>query len=288
MTKAFCPGHVSCVFQPLSSLNPLATGSRGMGIRLNLGANVTVESRYDREVNITIDGSVSIAEVTRLMVELLSPAKGYDITIENDLPVSQGFGMSAAGAVAAAVCIAHIEGKTRQQAFEAAHVAEVKAGGGLGDVPAIVGGSRFPVRTIPGLPPYGRVEHLFSSSDPLTVFTIGSAIKTPTILGDPVAVGRIREASESAIVGFTAEPSLDMLFKVSNDFSEGAELETPAMKRTLDRLRVNGFRAGMCMLGNSVFTDASRSEVYSLFGRGHVRAYECTPTNREIKITRKG
>lgn len=287
MTGAFCPGHVSCVFQPCSSINPLSTGSRGIGIRLNLGSHVKVEPRDDGEVNIRIDGLASVAPVTRMMAELLSPSKGYDIVIENDLPVSQGFGMSASGALAAAVAIAHIDGKTRQQAFEAAHIAEVKAGGGLGDVPAIVGGSRFPIRTVPGLPPRGRVEHLLSSEDPLTVFTMGAPIKTPSVLGDPEAVRRIRAASERSLEEFLAEPSVDMLFKVSNDFSEGAELETPAMKRALDKLRVNGFRAGMCMLGNSVFTDAPRSDVFSLFGRGHVRAYECTPTKREIIVTRK-
>lgn len=259
-----------------------------MGIRLDRGACVTVEPRDDDVLNVLMDGREVEAEVTCHAVRLLSPSKGYDITIDNDLPVSQGFGMSAAGATATSICIAHLEGKTRQQAFEAAHVAEVKKGGGLGDVPAIVGGSRFPVRTIPGIPPYGRVEQMMSSKNPLTVFTIGPPVKTPSVLSDADAVRRIRVASESAFAEFLQNPSIDTLFKVSNDFSEGAELETPAIKRILDKLRLNGFKAGMCMLGNSVFTDASRSDVYSMFGRGHVRAYDCLPTNREIKIIQKG
>lgn len=288
MIRAFCPGHVSCVFQPFSSLNPLSTGSRGLGIRLDLGSSVSVEPRDDDVLNVVMDGKEVEAEVTCHAVRLLSPLKGYDISIDNDLPVSQGFGMSAAGATATSVCIAHLEGKTRQQAFEAAHIAEVKKGGGLGDVPAIVGGSRFPVRTIPGLPPYGRVEQMMTSRSPLTVFTIGPPVKTTSVLSDVDAIRRIRAASESSMEEFIQNPSVDMLFKASNDFSESAELETPAIKRVLDKLRLNGFKAGMCMLGNSVFTDASRKDVYSMFGRGHVRAYECLPTNREIKITQKG
>ena len=47
MISSFCPGHVSCVFQPITSFDAMATGSRGIGIRLNKGATATVEERDD-------------------------------------------------------------------------------------------------------------------------------------------------------------------------------------------------------------------------------------------------
>ena len=67
MISSFCPGHVSCVFQPITSFDAMATGSRGIGIRLNKGATATVEERDDGVVNIYLDGTQAIAHITRMV-----------------------------------------------------------------------------------------------------------------------------------------------------------------------------------------------------------------------------
>ena len=54
----------------------------------------------------------------------------------------------------------------------------------------------------------------------------------------------------------------------------------------MDRLKSKGYRAGMCMLGNSIFTDAPEREVWALFGRGHVRTFKCASSRKEIIIHR--
>lgn len=149
---AFCPGHVSCVFQPVESQDIIRTGSRGIGIRLNVGAHAHVTPRDDGVVAVRMDGEAADAPVTRMAAGILAPGEGFDIAVENDLPVSQGFGMSAAGALAASLCIADIVGLPRETAFVAVHEAEVRAGGGLGDVSAIVSGAGVPIRTVAGLP----------------------------------------------------------------------------------------------------------------------------------------
>ena len=73
MVRAFCPGHVSCIFQPVSSYDVIGTGSRGVGIRLSLGAEAEVVPRDDGEVVITMDGSPSEAPVTRDVVGSMAP-----------------------------------------------------------------------------------------------------------------------------------------------------------------------------------------------------------------------
>ena len=103
MTKAFCPGHITCFFHPVRTNDVLTTGSRGVGIRISRGATVTLEERSDARVEIVMDGVSSEAKVTRKVLELIRPGEGFDVTIENGLPVSQGFGMSAAGAIAVAI-----------------------------------------------------------------------------------------------------------------------------------------------------------------------------------------
>jgi hypothetical protein len=45
-------------------------------------------------------------------------------------------------------------------------------------------------------------------------------------------------------------------------------LETGYVKMARRQLAANGYRSGMCMLGNSVFTDASVEEARSILGPG--------------------
>lgn len=282
MISAFCPGHVSCVFQPMTSLDAMSAGSRGIGIRLNKGCTATVEPRDDSVVNIYLDGSMSVAHITRMAVEKLAPGKGFDIRIVNDLPVSQGFGMSAAGAIAAGLCVADLMGLSRSDAFIAAHAAEVMGGGGLGDVAAIVAGSDIPVRTVPGIPPFGKVVNAGFRMEKLTLGVIGGELRTESVLGDPEALRKVRDAAIGCMDMFMQDPSQDMLFEASNRFSSESGLESPAIRRTIQRLRDRGYRAGMCMLGNSVFTDAPESELWSILGRGHVRTFRCQSSRKEV------
>lgn len=287
-TSAFCPGHVSCVFQPLNSLDALSTGSRGIGIRLNKGAHATVTERDDDVVNIYLDGVQSIAHITRMAAQELAPGRGFDIRIDNDLPVSQGFGMSAAGAISSALCIADIVGQPRTRAFMAAHVAEVRGGGGLGDVAAIVAGRDVPVRTVPGFPPYGKVESAGLRVPTLTLAVIGTDMKTESVLGDPRMMKMIRSAGDEAMEAFLQDPTMDRLYEVSNSFSSEAGLESPAIRRAIERLAAKGFRAGMCMLGNSIFTDAPEDAVHKALGWGNVRTFRCASSSKEILVTRRG
>lgn len=286
MASAFCPGHVSCIFQPITSYDAMCSGSRGVGIRLNLGSRATVEPRDDHTVNIWLDGQQSIAHITRMAAEELAPGMGLDIRIENDLPVSQGFGMSASGAIAASLCIAEMTGQSRTRAFEAAHAAEVKGGGGLGDVSAIVAGRDVPVRTVAGFPPHGTVVSADFSFKHLTLIVLGPKMETDSILGDSRRLCAIREASVAAMNGFLEDPTYDNLFEMSNRFSSDSGLESPAIRRVISGLNSKGFRAGMCMLGNSIYTDAPEEVVWALLGRGHARTFSCSSSPKEIIINR--
>lgn len=288
MVTAFCPGHVSCIFQPVSSYDVMGTGSRGVGIRLSVGSHAAVEPRDDGVVNIWLDGQQAIAHITRMAAEDLAPGMGFDIRIRNDVPVSQGFGMSASGAIASSLCIAEITGQSRTRAFEAAHVAEVRGGGGLGDVSAIVGGRDVPVRTVAGFPPYGAVVSAGFRFPRLTLIVLGQQLQTDSVLGDEAAVRRIRDASSATMDAFLADPTYDNLFEQSNAFSSQSGLESPAIRRAVEGLKARGFGAGMCMLGNSVFTDAPEEVVWAVLGRGRARTYACSSSSKEAMLTRRG
>ena len=273
MSTYFCPGHVTCFFQPVRTRDIRSTGSRGAGLRLNLGSRVTLAERDDGEVNITMDGVPSEAPVTRCMLRHAAPGRGFDVTVDNDLPVGQGFGMSASGAIAAAMCVCELLGKSEEDAFLLAHQAEVEQGGGLGDVAAIQCLGHQPVRVDPGMSPYGKVVSTQLEFDSLTLAVIGGELSTASVINDSVMQRKLAEAGSKAVDEFLSDPTTDNLFRLSRRFSREIGMETSRMKEILDVLNEKG-RAGMCMLGHSIFTDVPAEKVTEMFE--DVEVFECS------------
>ena len=265
MITAFCPGHITCFFHPVRSYDPMSAGSRGVGIKLSKGAKVTVEERRDDRIITIMDGQECDCRITKSAIREIDPVRGYDVTIENDLPVGQGFGMSAAGAIAAALCACEAAGKDTEEAFGAAHRSEIAGGGGYGDVSGIVCRSHIPIRSVAGLPPFGKVLNSGLKMS-VTVAVLGTPLNTGDTLSNESTVSRIQEYGSRMVTEFIEKPSIDLLFRFSEEFSSSIGLETDEMKDALSKLREHG-RAGMCMLGHSIFTDLSLAETKDILGK---------------------
>jgi pantoate kinase len=283
MTKAFCPGHITCFFSPELTNDVLTSGSLGAGIRLDKGVTVTAEERRDIEIRITMDGAECNAPVSRRVAEIMVPGRGFDIIIENDLPVSQGFGMSAAGAVAAGLCISCITGAEEFNAYKAAHTAELENKSGMGDVAGIMGG-RQPVRVKSGIPPFGRVTDTGIEMK-VTVAVLGPPLRTGSVLNDSTTMHRIQKIGERCVRDYMDRPSEAYLYDLSSSFSENIGLETADVREALSLLRKNN-RASMCMLGNSIFTDACADSVRKILG-SDTEVIECVSCAEGPKIIRK-
>jgi len=282
MTKAFCPGHITCFFVPVRTDDILMTGSLGSGIRLNKGVTVTLEERCDNNIKITMDGKECDASISESTVRKLAPGRGFDMTIENDLPISQGMGTSAAGAIAAGLCVSSLIGLEEHDAYRAAHIAEIENGGGLGDVAGMIGGYQT-IRVKAGLPPFGRVIDTELSLK-LTVAVSGKGMSTDSVLSDAEKVKRITNAGMRCVSEYSVMRSEDALYKLSSQFSNSAGLETDEVKQALSLLRKD-HRASMCMLGNSIFTDADEKQTREILG-DDVTLIQCS-TGEGPRIIRK-
>ena len=281
--RAFCPGHITCFFHPVRTGDMITTGSRGVGVKLAQGTYVTMEERSDDKLVITMDGESSECPVTEIAVRNLSK-RGFDIMIENDLPVGQGFGMSASGAIASALCAAEFEGRTEEEALISAHEADIIGGGGLGNVSAITGRCHFPVRAKAGLPPYGSVIDPGLKGMDLTVIVLDGPLRTGDTLSDPDVADRLSRYGSKCVDSFIDDPSKETLFSLSKDFSNDMCLETSLMKEAMSKLRKEG-NAGMCMLGHSIFTDLRKENVIELLG--DVKAFQCSSTDSMPRIIRR-
>ena len=259
---AFCPGHITGFFQICEHEEPLRSGSRGAGICINLGATSTVVSNKGGtgDIEVYINGEKNDAPVTKQALAQMTFGRDIDLSVETvlDLPMGQGFGMSAAGALSAALATTEILEEPFQTALEAAHEAEVLHRTGLGDVAALSkGGITF--RRIEGVPPYGRVERMKGDIE-LVLATVGPPISTPTILLNPDLRERINLIGKECIAGLGMSPTLASFFRLSKEFAMRTGLATRRVEEVLTEIEYLG-PSSMVMLGNSVFASGDTDEL---------------------------
>jgi len=252
---AFAPGHISAFFEPIfKPRNAERTGSRGAGICVSLGAtsSVTIFPALKQTVTVRINNSSSPAPVTTTALSNLLEDLVVSVNVHTtlELPVSQGFGMSAAGALSACLAAGHLLNMPKECAVKAAHHAEVQHRTGLGDVISSSFGG-IEIRREPGLPPWGLLEHIPGSFD-LVLCVIGKKMMTTTILSDQKKIDDIATIGRYCTKKLLENPSIEHLLSLSQEFTRKTSLASDSVVRAIDAVKPYG-KASMCMLGNSVF-----------------------------------
>jgi pantoate kinase len=167
-----------------------------------------------------------------------------------DLPVSQGFGMSAAGALSTTLALADLLNLPRENAIKAAHYAEVQLHTGLGDVIASSFGG-IEIRRKAGLPPWGILEHIPGNYD-IVLCVIGEKIETKKILTDSTKVREIASYGRYCTKKLLEKPSLEQLFSLAWEFTRKIDIADKTVLQAIEKANTHGM-ASMCMLGNSVY-----------------------------------
>lgn len=263
---AFAPGHVTGVFLPrTSSPDPLQNGSVGAGVVLDLGARAWARATPAPPgvgtLSLRERGQPVRLPITERAVRGVPGAVDHHLVVDlvHELPVSQGLSMSAAGSLACALAVASAVGAPEAEAFAAAHRAELALHGGLGGVPAILGGG-LEVRRTPGLPPYGRIERT-----PLNVgfflATTGAPLPSPPLLSDPAFLDRVRLAAERGADELGPPPvKWEDALATFELFTDTLGLAPPALRKVIDELRAQGVRCAQAMLGNTLLVWARDTE----------------------------
>lgn len=144
--------HLTLLFSIEDSSNdPLFQGSLGVGICLEDGVEAFAkgeEGRYGLEVDFV--KGIGDLKLYEEVLEYLSKDLpdvldlSWELKIKLELPTSQGFGMSASGAIAAAEAFQRAIGipyeECRRRAFLIAHLVERNRSTGLGDTTALSAG----------------------------------------------------------------------------------------------------------------------------------------------------
>ncbi len=253
--RAFAPGHLTGIFRAAGddAPDPRARGSIGVGLVLELGARA--EARWEpgprRSIAVRSRDGAPLPITQEAVRRLVGDRRGrMRVDLHHELPIGQGFGMSAAGTLAAALAVSRAIGAPRRRAIEVAHLAELDGGGGLGGVAAILGGG-LEIRRRPGVPPWGRIDHRPGPAR-IWVALAGRGMATPPLLSDPDQMHRVLAAS-SRLPALLRAPSIAGFARASERFTDRLGLAPPPLRAALRRLRRSGAWAAQSMFGASLF-----------------------------------
>jgi len=168
MGRGECGSHVTLIFTVNDEDEELINqGSLGAGLCLEHGVETIargIEGPFKLNIKfIEGDGDRLLYERTlELLSEQLIGVKEYtwDLAVKLKLPLSQGFGMSAAGSISAAMGFQRALGEPHEESlrrsFAIAHRVERELSTGLGDVTALAAGG-IERRTRAGSPFSGKL-----------------------------------------------------------------------------------------------------------------------------------
>ena len=279
--KAHVGGHVTLIFSVQdSSEELLEQGSRGAGMSLDIGVNIEAQGRPGSG-KLSIDGNAPSSQLHNIVLEELTEfhpeasEHDWDLSHFTELPTSQGFGLSAAGALATALALQRAlgidENKARHQAIHIAHRVERRLSGGLGDVAALYAGG-VELRLEPGCPPLsenmggsGAVISWFEEIPVVLIWRKTSSQHTSNYIDDGNWKLAIRAAGEHCLFGlregiWDSSRWQEILIK-SADFADRSGLLRDSDRLDLLHMVGSAFAASgiadgtvvarLCMLGES-------------------------------------
>ena len=284
--EAFAPAHVTGVFRPaVDARDPRARGSVGAGIVLECGVRAVAEFRPGPRRRIRVSSRLGIPlPISEEVAHRLrpNPTGTLSVHLVHELPVGQGFGMSAAGATATALAVGAISGRPRPRVIEVAHLADLFGGGGLGGVASIVGGGGLEFRSRSGIPPFGRTVHRELSGS-VILGVAGGPLPSPRLLRDRGFLRRVATAS-NGLDDLLQQPGVAGFFDLSERFTDRLGLAPAPLVRVLRGLRRRGASAAQAMFGRSFFARVAsvrqRTQVLQWLAAARVPAVELAPARR--------
>ncbi len=261
----------------------------GAGLVLEAGVLASAEWRPSTRTRIRLHSDVArplpISEDVARRLLAHRPGE-LRVELRHELPIGQGFGMSAAGALATALAVASATGASRQHALEVAHLADLYGGGGLGGVSAILEGG-LEIRDQPGVPLWGRVRH-FPASGAVFLIVAGAAMPSPALLHDPRFLRRVEQAARPGLTRLRHRLSLSSFLQEAERFTDTLRLGPSRVLRRAHALRSPDTRVAQAMFGRSLFamarTGPARSALVRQLTRLGLRAAEVPISHRGARL----
>ncbi|MFX1285541.1 MAG: pantoate kinase [Promethearchaeota archaeon] len=252
--------HLTGIFEISDeSSNLLYQGSRGAGLSINRGVTTTVRRAKSSNVEIFFDGMKKTeleAAVTSRVLEILLPDKrqsNLSIFHNFEVPLSSGYGASAASAVGTAFALNDLLelNLPELELFQVAHKAEVLTKTGLGDVIGLYQGG-LEIRLKEGAPGIGQTMSLKSTGEWKVATAHLGTLSTSEVLSNPQKRKAVNDAGRELISELISHPYFHNFIELSTAFTEKANLLTPQLREHIKNLP-QGVIGSQIMLGESIF-----------------------------------
>ncbi len=267
-------GHLTGIFEIKdSSENTLEKGSLGAGLSITRGVRTSISYNEHPSVDIYFNDEKIHSPyfaVTMKVIELLVPANDrihFQINHNFEVPLSTGYGASAAGALGCAFSINdYLElDKSKIELFQIAHQAEVLLKSGLGDIIGLFQGG-LEIRTKEGAPGYGKTTAFHNEKDwKLATISFGS-LSTADILSDPRKRQLINASGHKMVQQLIKNPTYSEFIHLTKKFTRSASLMSLNLQEFITTIP-EGIEASQIMLGDSLFLFFQEDEVLEDFAR---------------------
>ena len=264
LVKAFAPANISCIFSIIENNSPLKKGSLGVGFTVNKGVTVSIKKipilkKSNKQNKIIIyfnNKKIKFPTVETVAKKLNKNKENLEIKINSDLPLSCGFGISGASALATAYTLNKLLKlkKTKKELAKIAHIAEVENKTGLGDVINQYYGG-FLIRYKPSCK--FKVKRLNIKHKKI-YYKVFSKLDTKKIITNKKIKNKINRAGIESLkkISSLKKPSLNKIIKISKEFSIDSNLlKNKDIIKLIDKIEKNNGSASMIMLGNAVFSN---------------------------------
>lgn len=270
--SVFVPSHITGFFEIIDHSDPLKKGSRGAGVVLDQGVltRILIEDGAE-SVKVKLNGKSDLrnASITYKTIEIIKnhfQLENMNIIIEHEfnVPISAGFGVSAACALGTSLGISKILNfpLTFNKAASLAHLAEIEMKSGLGDVMAETTGGLV-LRLKEGAPGFGRTDKIIQNdlnrdkpendSDLFIISKTLGKIETSQIIDHPDWKIRINQIGKNLLDELLKRPDLRNFLRLSRKFAEETSLMNSEVLDIVKILEEESMGASMAMLGNTAF-----------------------------------
>ncbi len=248
----FAPASVTAFFSPKLHENPKKAGSLGVGIVLSEGVLANVSNSE----GVRLNGEKVDFPTVSYVIERVG-VRGVDL--RTNLPLSCGFGLSGASALATAF----LKGPSDYlEMCDLAHESEVVNRTGLGDVVCQCYGGVV-ARIKPGAPSVAKVVKFFFNAE-LNFLVLGK-INTAEFLSS-YNMSTISKIGEECLREFVKKPTLENLFEQSKKFAFETGIGEE-LRDVIEAVESSGGRASMVMLGKTVFAICKREVLEEFKGQ---------------------
>ncbi len=256
---AFAPGHITGFFKAeVEPIRPEMRGSIGAGFCIKEGVTtkVKVTTSGKPSFGITVTGyksdNTQVSEyVAREFLKLAKTNYFFEIEHQSEIPVGYGLGSSGAVALSLAFALNKALGTnlSRAQVGQIAHNAEIHCKTGLGTVLSSYHGG-FEIRTKYGAPGIGSLKKIHT--DYSVIVICFSPISTKKFIRTHLS--KINGLGGKMVTRLLKSRDQMEFLDMSLEFARYVGVITPKMQQVIDDLQQNGFKCGIAMFGETVFT----------------------------------